>query len=323
MRAGIRRLCAQRLADERRGAAARRAALDRTIQTGPVAPLPEKPNEQHYELPVEFMALALGPALKYSCAWYETGGETLAQAEEAMLALTCARADLRDELDILELGCGWGSLTLWMAQRYPRARITAVSNSAPQRVFILAEAARRGLTNVQVLTADMNHFHPDGCFDRVVSVEMFEHMRNYPELMRRVHSWLRPGGALFVHLFCHRTLAYPFEDEGGDDWMARHFFSGGLMPSESLLLECRGELLHARTWPVDGRHYERTANHWLANLQRNEVAAVRALRPVYGAEARVWYHRWRLFYMACAELFGFARGTEWGVAHYLFRRATD
>lgn len=319
-RAGIRRLCAERLAAEAAGGEERRQAFMDSLSRGPVAPLPEKANEQHYELPPDFMRLALGPRMKYSCALYETGAETLAEAEEAMLALTCERAELSDGQRVLELGCGWGSLSLWMAENYPKSRITAVSNSAPQREFILARAAERGLTNLEVLTRDMNEFHAPGSYDRVVSVEMFEHMRNYPELLCRVASWLSPGGKLFVHIFCHRTFAYPFVDEGADDWMARHFFSGGIMPSEALLLQFQEDLVHEKMWVVDGRHYERTANDWLANLDRRSGEALEALRPVYGADAALMLRRWRVFYMACAELFGYADGSEWRVAHYLFRR---
>lgn len=319
-RAGIRRLCARRLSDETRSSGARMEALRASIAAGPVAPVPHLANEQHYEVPPEFMRLALGPRMKYSACLYETGRETLAQAEDAMLALTAKRAELADGQDILELGCGWGSLTLWNAERFPNARIVAVSNSAPQREHILAEAARRGLSNVEVLTRDMNEFSIDRRFDRVVSVEMFEHMRNYPELMRRIGGWLKPGGKLFVHIFCHKTLAYPFADEGDDDWMARHFFSGGIMPSEGLLLDFQDHLKQEKMWIVDGRHYERTANHWLANLDRNRGRALELLRAAYGADAALRLTRWRIFYMACAELFGYAGGGEWRVAHYLFRR---
>lgn len=319
-RAGIRRLCGARLASETRNVAARMAALRASIMSGPIAPLPQLANEQHYEVPAEFMSLALGPRMKYSSCLYETGRETLAQAEDAMLALTARRADLSDGQDILELGCGWGSLTLWMAERFPNSRITAVSNSAPQREHILAEAARRGLTNLSVLTRDMNAFAIDQTFDRVVSVEMFEHMRNYPELMRRVAGWLKPGGKLFIHIFCHKAVAYPFADEGEDDWMARHFFSGGIMPSEGLLLEFQDHLVHEKMWAVNGRHYEKTANDWLANLDRNRERALELLGAAYGSDAPLRLTRWRIFYLACAELFGYEGGEEWRVAHYLFRR---
>lgn len=319
----MRRLCAARLSQETEHEQARSAALLASIRSGPIAPVPEKANEQHYELPPSFMRLALGARMKYSCCWYETGTESLDQAEEAMLALTCARAELAPGQSILELGCGWGSLTLWMAERYPASQITAVSNSAPQREHIMATARARGLSNVTVLTADMNEFSTESRFDRVVSVEMFEHMRNYPELLRRVASWLLPGGKLFVHIFCHTHLMYPFTDEGSSDWMARHFFTGGVMPSEALLLKFQDHLVHEHTWAVPGRHYERTSNQWLENLDRNGKEALALLRPVYGAEAAIWLQRWRMFYMACAELFGFAGGTEWRVAHYLFRKRDE
>ncbi len=320
VRAGIRALLAERLRAEEQGGEARQAAFRASLATGPVAPVPAKANEQHYEVPTAFMALALGPRMKYSSCLYETGRETLAQAEEAMLALTCERAGLADGQDVLELGCGWGSLTLWMAQRYPKARITAVSNSASQREFILARARERGLGNVTALTADMNAFAAPGLYDRVVSVEMFEHMRNYPELLRRVASWLKPDGKLFVHIFCHKAYAYPFVDEGADDWMARHFFTGGCMPSEGLLLGYQQHLVHEKMWVVDGRHYEKTSNHWLDGLDRRRDEALEALRPVYGADAALWLRRWRIFYMSCAELFGYADGSQWRVAHYLFRK---
>lgn len=318
VRAGIRALLAERLRSEAAGGEARQAAFRAALAAGPVAHAPEKANEQHYELPSAFMELALGPRMKYSSCFYETGSETLAQAEEAMLALTAERAGLADGQDILELGCGWGSLTLWMAERYSKARITAVSNSAPQREHILARAAERGLANVTVLTADMNDFAAPGRYDRAVSVEMFEHMRNYPELLRRVASWLRPGGKLFVHIFCHKAYAYPFADEGADDWMARHFFTGGCMPSEGLLLGYQEHLAHEKMWIVDGRHYEKTSNDWLDSLDRRRADALEALRPVYGADAALWLQRWRIFYMSCAELFGYRGGSEWRVAHYLF-----
>lgn len=323
-RAGIRRLCAGRLRRERRGGPAERALalqdLVDELSGGPIAPVPEKANEQHYEMPADFMALALGARMKYSCALYPRGDENLDEAEEAMLRLTCDRASLQDGQDVLELGCGWGSLTLWMAERFPNSRITAVSNSAPQRLHIQARAASLGLRNVEVLTRDMNDFDPRASYDRVVSVEMFEHMRNYPALMDRIASWLRPGGRLFVHIFCHREVAYPFVDEGADDWMARHFFTGGIMPSESLLLRFQDRLALERLWAVDGRHYEKTANHWLANLDRRRDEALDVLRRAGRGDAELLLNRWRIFYMACAELFGYAGGDEWRVAHYRFRR---
>ena len=325
LRAGIRRMCAGRLQDEYaadpESAARRNAGLISELRASPVAIHTDAANRQHYELPPGFFTRCLGPRLKYSGCFYPTGNETLAQAEEAMLALYGERAKLADGQDILELGCGWGSLTLWMAEHYPNARITAVSNSAPQRAFIEAQCRERGFANVRVITCDVNRLElPASNFDRCVSVEMFEHMRNYATLLGRIGGWLRPGGALFVHIFCHRTLLYPFETEGEGNWMGRHFFTGGLMPAADTLLWFQDTLRIDDRWLLDGTHYERTANHWLANqdARRDEVMAI--LREAYGDAAKLWFQRWRMFWMACAELFGYDHGREWMVAHYRFTK---
>ena len=325
LRAGIRRMCAQRLRDEHAGdpdaAARRNAALIAELRESPVAIHTDAANRQHYELPPGFFTRCLGPRLKYSGCYYPTGSETLAQAEEAMLALYGERAELADGQDILELGCGWGSLTLWMAQHYPNARITAVSNSAPQRAFIEAQCRERGFANVRVITCDVNRLElPASNFDRCVSVEMFEHMRNYATLLGRIGGWLRPGGKLFVHIFCHRTLLYPFETAGDDNWMGRHFFTGGLMPAADTLLWFQDALRIEDRWLVDGTHYERTANHWLENQDARHDEVMAILRETYGDAARLWFQRWRMFWMACAELFGYDHGREWMVAHYRFSK---
>ena len=323
VRFGIRRMCMQRLQDEQRGGVdateQRNAALVRELSQSPVALHVDAANRQHYELPPGFFGHCLGPRLKYSGCYYTSGNDTLAQAEDAMLALYGERAQLADGQDILELGCGWGSLTLWMAERYPNARITAISNSAQQREFIEARCRERGHANVQVLTRDVNHLAlPDGAFDRCVSIEMFEHMRNYATLLGRIGTWLRPQGRLFVHIFCHRTLAYPFETAGEDNWMGRHFFTGGLMPAADTLLHFQRSLPLEERWLVDGTHYQRTANHWLENQDANRDAVMAILRDAYGDAASLWFQRWRMFWMACAELFGYDQGREWMVAHYRF-----
>ena len=325
LRLGIRRLCAERLrAESAGGLDAQAETFARRIdelRRSPVAIHTDAANAQHYELPPKFFQLCLGKRLKYSCALYPTGGETLDQAEEAMLRAYGERAELADGQEILELGCGWGSLTLWMAAQYPNARITAVSNSRPQREHIEAQCRARGLGNVTVLTCDVNRLQLDaGRFDRCVSIEMFEHMRNYQTLLGNVASWLKPGGKLFVHIFAHRTLMYPFETEGEDNWMGRHFFTGGLMPASDTLLWFQRDLRIERRWHVDGTHYEKTANHWLENQDRNRDAVMAVLREAYGAQAGLWFQRWRMFWMACAELFGYASGQEWLVAHYRFVR---
>jgi cyclopropane-fatty-acyl-phospholipid synthase len=323
-RLGIRRLSAQRLreegANDLEAADARFRRLLDELRQSPIAIETAAANEQHYEVPTRFFELCLGKRLKYSSCYYATGSEDLDTAEEAMLALYGERAELADGQRILELGCGWGSLTLWMAQRYPNARITGVSNSRTQREHILAQAARRGLGNVEIITCDVNRLElPEHGFDRAVSIEMFEHMRNYQHLLGRVSRWLVPGGKLFVHIFCHRSLMYPFETEGEDNWMGRHFFTGGLMPSADTLLHFQDDLSIEQRWLLSGRHYERTANQWLENQDRNRDEVMAVLTEAYGAaEAARWHQRWRMFWMACAELFGYSGGNEWGVAHYRF-----
>jgi cyclopropane-fatty-acyl-phospholipid synthase len=325
-RRGIRRLCAQRLRDEQAGGLARQAArfAERieALRQSPLAIHTGAANAQHYELPPAFFEHCLGARLKYSCCYYPRGVESLDEAEEAMLELYGERAELADGQRILELGCGWGSLTLWMAERYPNAKIVAVSNSNQQRRHIETQCSERGLFNVDVLTRDVNHLELDtGRFDRCVSIEMFEHMRNYDLLLERISGWLRPGGKLFVHIFAHRTLMYTFETVGNDNWMGRHFFTGGMMPASDTLLWFQSALHLERRWHVDGTHYQRTANHWLANQQRAAEPVMAILVEAYGIEsARLWFQRWRMFWMSCAELFGYSHGREWLVAHYRFVR---
>jgi len=325
IRAGIRRLLRQRLEEIHANDAEAAAALTERFIAGlrqaPVALVPELANAQHYEVPSAFFGLALGPHRKYSSCYWPEGVGTLAEAEAAGLERTCEHAGLRNGMEILELGCGWGSLTLWMASRYPDSRITAVSNSRSQRQHILAEAGRRGLKNIDIITADMNVFRTERRFDRVVSVEMFEHMRNWPELFHRVHDWLRPGGRFFMHVFVHRAVPYAFEVRDASDWMSEHFFSGGMMPSDELAMRFQDHLRFVHRWRWDGRHYEKTANAWLANIDARRDEVMPILAATYGeANAEQWFVRWRLFFMACAELFGFNHGQEWWVGHYLFER---
>ncbi len=322
IRIGIRKLLARRLemvSGENSAAAALRFAGELRIQ--PIAVETDAANAQHYEVPPEFFHSVLGPRLKYSCCHFETPTSNLAEAEVAMLELTCRRAEIQDGQRILDLGCGWGSFGLWAAERFPGSQIVAVSNSAPQRRFILQQAERRNLTNLDVFTADIREFEPAGQFDRVVSIEMFEHMRNFEILLRRIASWMHPAGKLFVHIFCHRTSPYEFTTSGDNDWMAQHFFTGGIMPSFPLLSCFQEDLALANQWDVDGNHYARTCEAWLERLDgKSDQVRQIFLEQLPSEDASLLIQRWRMFFMACAELFRYNGGHEWFVGHYLFKK---
>jgi cyclopropane-fatty-acyl-phospholipid synthase len=294
-------------------------AFIRRMAAQPIALHPEAANAQHYEVPAAFFGLVLGARRKYSCCLYADGAETLDQAEERALAETAAHAALADGQEILELGCGWGSLSLWMAERFPAARIVAVSNAHAQRAFIERMAAERGLGNLRVVTADMNDFATDQTFDRIVSVEMFEHMTNWPSLLGRVRGWLRPDGRLFLHVFSHRSRPYLFDTADKEDWIAQHFFTGGIMPSHGLLGRVALDFEVEQDWRWNGMHYARTARDWLRRFDQAGPALDAVLRETYGPRATLWRRRWRLFFLATAGLFGHAGGQEWGVSHYRLR----
>ena len=322
LRWGIRRLLRDRLRQEARKAAGQADPVGefiRQLEAGPVAVHTADANAQHYEVPTEFYLRVLGPCRKYSSCLWEGQGADLAAAEIAMLDLTCQRAGIANGQQILDLGCGWGSFSLYAAARYPEARFTAVSNSRTQKVFIDAEAARRGLTNLRVVTADINTFAPDQVFDRIVSVEMLEHVRNYAALFARIRTWLKPDARMFVHVFCHDRFAYPFETDGDNDWMARYFFTGGIMPSAGLLPRFDRDLTCLQQWAVNGTHYAKTLEAWLVNMDHNQASLMPLFRQTYGEkEALKWWVYWRIFFMACAELFNYREGREWYVSHYLF-----
>ncbi len=322
IRFGVRGLSHKRLRKETiadpDAAKAQFAQRLQALKDSPIAIATDAANEQHYEVPAAFFEHCLGQHLKYSCGYWPTPQTTLDESESTMLQVSCERAALQDGQDILELGCGWGSLTLWIAEHYPNSQITAISNSRSQRQHIEAQANARELDNVKVITADVNEFRTADHFDRVVSIEMFEHMRNYGLLMRNISGWLRPGGSLFVHIFCHHQLMYPFEVQGQDDWMSQYFFTGGLMPAYDTLTHFQDDLKLAERWSIPGTHYQRTANAWLAKMDANRNRIMPVLQQTYGADAALWWQRWRIFYMACAELFGLKSGDEWLVGHYRF-----
>ena len=289
------------------------------MKDSPIALVPEKANEQHYEVPPEFFVTVLGVNLKYSSGYWSSEKQGLDESEVQMLKMSCERAELMDGQNILELGCGWGSLTCHMAKTYPNSQITAVSNSKDQKSFIEKRCEKEGYDNVSVITADMNDFDIDFEYDRVVSIEMFEHMRNYKKLLKKVSSFLKKNGKLFIHIFSHESLVYPFENSGEGDWMAREFFSGGMMPSHNLLLYFQENLQIEKSWRLSGTHYEKTSLAWLQKMDKNKNKIIKIFEKTYGPDdSKIWFQRWRIFFMSCEKLFGYNGGKEWGVSHYRF-----
>ena len=328
IRSGIRRLLDNKLAEIRADdieiASQTNNDFVRMMNASPVALVPDLANEQHYEVPAAFYDQVLGRHRKYSCGYWPESVDTLDASELASLEETVARAGIEDGMQVLDLGCGWGSVSLYVAERFPKASVLSVSNSNSQREYILARAAERGLSNIDVVTCDMNDFSTERRFDRIVSVEMFEHMRNYGILFDRIHDWLLPNGQFFMHIFTHRSTPYEYIDKGPGDWMSRHFFSGGIMPSASLPLRFARKLAIDAQWTWNGNHYARTCRAWLNQMDRNKGAVMPILEDTYGAgNAGRWFMRWRMFFMACEELFRYNEGTEWFVSHYRFRRAAD
>ena len=321
----IRKLLTQRLRDEQHGDVEQNQfhflSLFEKLKSGPIAVNTAEANEQHYEVPTEFYKYVLGKNLKYSSCYYDTGKESLSEAEDKMLEITCQRARLSDGIDILELGCGWGSLSLYMAKKYPNSNITAVSNSTTQKAYIDTEAEKRGIKNLTIITANINSFEIDKKFHRVVSVEMFEHMRNYEALMDKVANFLLPQGKLFVHIFTHRNYTYLFEVKDETDWMSKYFFTGGTMPSDYMLLYFQKQLKIEKHWRVNGRHYSQTSEHWLQNMDKHKSEIMPIFEKAYGKhQAKKWWAYWRIFFMSCAELWGYGGGNEWFVSHYLFTK---
>lgn len=329
IRLGIRKMLAQKLEEERKrcgaSAEAQLSQFALELKSQPIAIATQKANEQHYEVPTDFFKLVLGPRLKYSSAYWDKTTKDLAQAEEQMLTLTCERAELSDSgLHILELGCGWGSLSLWMSEKFPTAKILAVSNSATQKAFIDSEIKKRGLTNLTIQTCDINDFTTDEKFDRVVSIEMFEHLKNYDLLFKKISNWLRPDGKLFVHIFSHKKYAYHYVNVDGNDWLTEHFFTGGMMPADQLFSYFQTNLRIEKHWQLNGSHYQKTCAAWLAKMDANRAKIEPIFAATYGAnQVRRWWVYWRLFFLACEELFNYNQGNEWMVSHYLFQQQTQ
>ncbi len=328
IRFGVRQLLKKRLEELNVGGLSdKQAAFQKYVsglKNGPLAIFTQKANEQHYELPPGFFLYSLGKNLKYSCCYWDKNTKTLDEAEDLALDITMKRAEIQDGMRILELGCGWGSLSLAMAKRFPKSQIVSVSNSAPQKAFIDGEAKKHGLTNLMILTRDVSKLETLAVefpnFDRVVSVEMFEHFKNYGMLLQKISDVLTPDGKLFVHIFTHKDYAYPFETEGEDNWMGKYFFTGGQMPSHNLLYAFQDDLTLQESWVWDGEHYEKTCNAWLAKMDENSVIIRKIFDQTYGKEGLQWFNRWRVFYISCAELFGYDKGQQWAVSHYLFKK---
>ena len=324
IRQGIVRNCENRLNNENvsntEKVSSKKQSWIQQMKESPIALVPEKANEQHYEVPPAFFENVLGKHLKYSSGYWPDGVNSLDESEESMLKLSFERAQLTDGDSILELGCGWGSLTCYMASKLPNSKITAVSNSKDQKEHILNRCKNQGLDNIEVITADMNDFETENKYDRVVSIEMFEHMRNYKKLLSKISSWLHDDGKLFIHIFTHQSVVYPFENQGEADWMAREFFSGGMMPSHDLLLHFQDDLIIDDVWSMSGTHYEKTSLAWVNKMDANKDSIMKIFLKTYGDDAKLWFQRWRIFFMSCEKLFGYNNGSDWGVSHYRFSK---
>jgi cyclopropane-fatty-acyl-phospholipid synthase len=325
IRIGIRRLLKQRLKDEKKESpeAQKKHLLNliEELKNSPIAIETKAANEQHYEVPTQFYQYCLGKHLKYSSGFWKDGVNDIDTSEKDMLDITCERAELQNGQEVLELGCGWGSLSLFMSAKFPKSNFTVVSNSKTQKIYIDEQAKLRGINNLTVLTIDINNFNIDKKFDRVVSVEMFEHLRNYKLLFNKIASLLKEDGKMFVHVFTHKIYAYKFEVLDDSDWMSKYFFTGGIMPSNDLFSYFNEDLKIVNQWLVNGMHYSKTSEAWLQNMDKHKAEIIPLFEKTYGKEnATKWWVYWRIFYMACAELWGYNKGGEWMVVHYLFTK---
>ncbi|POB13470.1 MULTISPECIES: SAM-dependent methyltransferase [Pseudomonadati] len=321
IRMGIRKLIKQRKDEINKNLEFHKSGIINDFNKSLIAEDVDKANEQHYELPPEFFKLVLGANLKYSSALFDNGITSLDEAESAMLEKYCERAQIVDGMDILELGCGWGSLSLFLARKFPNSKITAISNSNGQREFIEERIKERSLNNLEIKTCDINDFNIENKFDRIVSIEMFEHMRNYNSLFKKVASWLKDDGRLFIHIFCHKDASYFFETQGEDNWMGRYFFTGGVMPSFDLFEKVQDSFKLVEKWKVNGANYQETSEQWFLNMEKKRSEIMKVMANTYGEDqANIWFHRWKIFFASCAELFGYDNGEEWFVGHFLFEK---
>lgn len=290
------------------------------LSRGPIAECTDTSKEQHYEVPTEYFKTVLGSHLKYSACFWNESTPSLEMAEANMLRLSCEHAELKNGQAVLELGCGWGSLSLWMAEHYPQSSITAMSHSKTQKAYIDSEIKRRGLANLTVITSDINDFEPNRQYDRIVSVEMFEHLRNHSLLFEHLNHWLKDDGRIFIHIFAHQKENYLFEVEHKRDWMAEYFFTGGMMPSINLLPTAAKQFKELNRWEINGMHYSKTLEAWLSKQDQQESTVMKHFSNAYGDDAKLWIQRWRIFYLACSELFAYNEGKEWLVMHYLLAK---
>ena len=286
------------------------------LQSSPIALSTKIANEQHYEVPPAFFQEIMGAHLKYSCGLFDKNTISLDEAEENMLQLYIERLDIKNNQKILDLGCGWGSFSLYAAAKFPNSTFVAVSNSNDQIEFINNTAAARSLENIKAIKQDMNNLSLDESFDRIISIEMFEHMRNYGALLKKLRNHLHNDGKMFVHIFTHRDHPYPYEVRGPSDWMSKYFFTSGLMPSHDIFSYFEEDLVVEQSWKINGSHYARTCNLWLENHYKNKKTILDIFTGHY-PNPRQWFVRWQLFFLACEKLFAYNEGKEWFVSHYL------
>ena len=290
--------------------------------SGEIAVHTDDANNQHYEVDSEFFQYCLGKNLKYSSCYWDENTSSLDQAEDNMLELYCKRADVKDGMDILDIGCGWGSLSLFLANKYPNANITGISNSSSQKLFIDKEASKRNLRNLKIITSDINDFKSSKKFDRIISIEMFEHTKNSKKLLDSIDSWLNPKGCFFMHDFAHKNNPYYFDKDQNNAWMAKYFFTGGMMPNHNLFRDLESNLNYQKSWMLSGTHYEKTSNAWLNKMDHNREKILTLFKENSDIKtAKRNFHFWRLFFIACAEIFGYANGSEWCVSHHLFNKS--